>query len=51
MAKPSVFRAEHPMALDLSPNPISHGAASSSRRRDLVFVVNPRGFSLSLYFL
>ncbi|ESR58206.1 Sphingoid long-chain bases kinase 2 [Citrus sinensis] len=45
MAKPSVFRAEHPMALDLSPNPISHGAASSSRRRDLVFVVNPRGAS------
>lgn len=44
MAKPSVFRAEHPMAPDLSPDrSISRGAASSSRRRDLVFVVNPRG--------
>ncbi|KAJ4728225.1 sphingoid long-chain bases kinase 2, mitochondrial-like [Melia azedarach] len=44
MAKPSVLRAEHPLAPDLSPDrSISRGAASSSRRRDLVFVVNPRG--------
>ncbi|GLU00713.1 hypothetical protein SLE2022_180600 [Rubroshorea leprosula] len=44
MANASIFRAEHRMAPDLSPDrSISRGGASSSRRRDLVFVVNPRG--------
>ncbi|KAK2650214.1 hypothetical protein Ddye_017703 [Dipteronia dyeriana] len=38
MAKPSVFRAEHSMALDVSPD-----RSISPRRRDLVFIVNPLG--------
>ncbi|KAL9359988.1 hypothetical protein Peur_048111 [Populus x canadensis] len=38
-----------PMASDLSPDrSIFHDASSSSPRRDLVFIVNPRGFSLFL---
>lgn len=46
MAKPSVFRAEQPMAPDISADrTISHGGGSSFRRRDIVFVVNPRGAS------
>ncbi|KAL5792339.1 hypothetical protein ACOSP7_000933 [Xanthoceras sorbifolium] len=44
MAKPSVFRAEHPMAPDLSPDrSISRAGAFSPRPRDLVFIVNPQG--------
>ncbi|KAK0581247.1 hypothetical protein LWI29_011731 [Acer saccharum] len=38
MAKPSVFRAEHSMAPDVSPDRLT-----SPRRRDLVFIVNPLG--------
>ncbi|KAK1560272.1 hypothetical protein Q3G72_024388 [Acer saccharum] len=38
MAKPSVFRAEHSMAPDISPDRLT-----SPRRRDLVFIVNPLG--------
>lgn len=46
IAKSFVFRAELPMASGLSSDPsISRGGALS-RRRDLVFVVNPRGFYL-----
>lgn len=38
-----------PMASDLSPDrSIFHDASSSNPRRDLVFIVNPRGFSLFL---
>ena len=38
-----------PMASDLSPDrSIFHDASSSNPRRDLVFVVNPQGFSLFL---
>lgn len=48
MANPSVFRAENPMASDLSSDrSVFRGGSSSSssnRRRDLVFVVNPGGF-------
>ena len=37
------------MASDLSPDrSIFHDASSSNPRRDLVFVVNPQGFSLFL---
>ncbi|XP_057462643.1 sphingoid long-chain bases kinase 2, mitochondrial-like [Actinidia eriantha] len=43
-AKPSFLRADQPMASHLSADrTTSRGAVSSSRRRDLVFVVNPRG--------
>ncbi|OMO64403.1 hypothetical protein CCACVL1_21784 [Corchorus capsularis] len=42
MANPSVLRAEHSMAPDLSSDS-SVFRGGSSRRRDLVFVVNPRG--------
>ncbi|OMP00339.1 hypothetical protein COLO4_12763 [Corchorus olitorius] len=42
MAKPSVLRAEHSMAPDLSSDS-SVFRGVSSRRRDLVFVVNPQG--------
>ncbi|KAI9182275.1 hypothetical protein LWI28_023804 [Acer negundo] len=38
VAKPSVFRAEHSMAPDVSPD-----RSISPRRRDLVFIVNPLG--------
>lgn len=48
MAKPWVLKAEKPMAPDLSADrSISRGGSSSSRRRDLVFVVNPQGLSLT----
>lgn len=49
MAKPLVFRAEQPMAPDLSADRSIYpgGHSSTSRRRDIVFVVNPRGLSLS----
>ncbi|XP_021887785.1 sphingoid long-chain bases kinase 2, mitochondrial isoform X2 [Carica papaya] len=40
MTRPSVLRAEQPVAPDHS---VSLSGASSPRRRDLVFVVNPRG--------
>ncbi|XP_057498315.1 sphingoid long-chain bases kinase 2, mitochondrial-like isoform X1 [Actinidia eriantha] len=42
-AKPSFFRADQPMATNLSADRTTRGDVSSSRRRDLVFVVNPRG--------
>ncbi|KAJ0111651.1 hypothetical protein Patl1_00497 [Pistacia atlantica] len=42
-AKPSVFRAEHPMAPGLSSDRSISGGGALSPRRDLVFVVNPRG--------
>ncbi|KAI3829252.1 hypothetical protein L1987_03370 [Smallanthus sonchifolius] len=38
MAKPSFLRAEQPL-----PHDLSAGTSPSSRRRDLVFIVNPRG--------
>ena len=53
-AKPSVFRADNPLPPDLSTDRSIYrrggagGSSSASRRRDLVFVVNPRGLSLSL---
>lgn len=45
MGKPSVLRAEHSMAPDLSSDRsvIRRESSSPFRRRDLVFVVNPRG--------
>lgn len=44
MAKPSFIRAEQPMASDLSPDRTTLRVGSSSTRRpDLVFVVNPKG--------
>lgn len=43
MAKPSVIRAEQPLAPDLSADSILASSTPSSRRRDIVFVVNPRG--------
>ncbi|GFY92500.1 diacylglycerol kinase family protein [Actinidia rufa] len=43
-AKPLFFKADQPMASNLSADrTTSRGSVSSSRRRDLVFVVNPRG--------
>ncbi|KAE8727534.1 Sphingoid long-chain bases kinase 2 [Hibiscus syriacus] len=46
IAKPSLLRAQNPMAFDLSSdNSVFRGVSSSPpiRLRDLVFVVNPRG--------
>ncbi|XP_015899659.3 sphingoid long-chain bases kinase 2, mitochondrial isoform X1 [Ziziphus jujuba] len=44
MVKPWVIKAEKPMAPDIfSDSSILRGGSSSSRRRDLVFVVNPQG--------
>ncbi|GLT71118.1 hypothetical protein SLA2020_431590 [Shorea laevis] len=46
MAKPSGFRAEQPLAPDLSADRSIHlggPSSSTSPRRDIVFVVNPRG--------
>ncbi|KAF3441567.1 hypothetical protein FNV43_RR15481 [Rhamnella rubrinervis] len=44
MVKPWVVKAEKPMAPDLSPDgSILRCGSSFSRRRDLVFVVNPQG--------
>ncbi|KAK9280597.1 hypothetical protein L1049_014291 [Liquidambar formosana] len=43
MAKPSFFKAEQPMAPDLSPDRTFYRGGAASPRRDLVFVVNPRG--------
>ncbi|KAK8504140.1 hypothetical protein V6N13_132033 [Hibiscus sabdariffa] len=46
IAKPSLLRAQNPMASDLSSDSSVFRRVSSSspnRRRDLVFVVNPRG--------
>lgn len=43
MAKPSIIRAEQPLASDLAIDRAITRSSSSSRRRDLVFVVNPRG--------
>lgn len=47
MAKPSFIRAEQPLASDLTAD--FTGGGATSRRRDLVFVVNPRGFFLSIF--
>lgn len=52
LSKPWFLRAELPMSSDLSLHrSIPHGGSSSSSpsRRDLVFIVNPRGL-LFLYF-
>ena len=46
MAKPSIFRSQQSMASDLSPDSTIYRPDGNSRRRDLVFVVNPRGFFL-----
>ncbi|KAI5647201.1 hypothetical protein M9H77_33206 [Catharanthus roseus] len=43
MAKPSIIRAEQPLASDLAADRIVSRSEVSYRRRDLVFVVNPRG--------
>lgn len=43
MAKPSIFRSQQSMASDLSPDSTIYRPHGNSRRRDLVFVVNPRG--------
>lgn len=43
MAKPSIIRAEQPLAPDLPIDRAITRSSSSYRRRDLVFVVNPRG--------
>lgn len=44
MAKPSFIRAEQPLAPDLASDRTLGGGATS-RSRDIVFVVNPRGLS------
>lgn len=43
---PSLIRAETPMASDLTSSDctVLRGGGASLRRRDLIFVVNPRGF-------
>lgn len=53
MAKPSwAVRAELPGAPDLfAERSILRSGSSSSRRRDLVFVVNPSGLSFSLFLV
>ncbi|XP_059651349.1 sphingoid long-chain bases kinase 2, mitochondrial [Cornus florida] len=43
MAKPSFFRAKQPPAPDLSADRTNFRGGASTPRRDLVFVVNPRG--------
>lgn len=43
MAKLSFVRAEKPLAPDLGADRTSVSGGATSRRRDLVFVVNPRG--------
>lgn len=50
---PSLIRAEQPMASDLSSTDCTalRGGASLRRRRDLVFVVNPRGFVSFINFV
>uniref|UniRef100_A0A2P2LD30 Bmru protein n=1 Tax=Rhizophora mucronata TaxID=61149 RepID=A0A2P2LD30_RHIMU len=53
---PLVLRADHyqhhPIASDLSPDcSMLLGGSPSSRRRDLVFIVNPRGLLLSSLLL
>lgn len=45
MAKPSFIRAEQPLAPDLASDRTVGGGGATSRRRDIVFVVNPRGLS------
>ncbi|RVX09955.1 Sphingoid long-chain bases kinase 2, mitochondrial [Vitis vinifera] len=46
MAKPSIFRSQQSMASDLSPDSTIYRPDGNSRRRDLVFVVNPRVLKL-----
>lgn len=49
MAKSWVIKAEQPTVSDLSTErSILGGGSSFSRRRNLVFIVNPRGLSLTL---
>ncbi|GFP91484.1 sphingoid long-chain bases kinase 2 mitochondrial [Phtheirospermum japonicum] len=43
MAKPSFIRAEQPLAPDLAADRTALSGGATSRRRDIVFVVNPRG--------
>ncbi|KAG8391872.1 hypothetical protein BUALT_Bualt01G0232100 [Buddleja alternifolia] len=43
MAKPSFIRAEQPYAPDLAADRTVVRGGATSRRRDIVFVVNPRG--------
>ncbi|CAH9098173.1 unnamed protein product [Cuscuta epithymum] len=43
MAKPPIIKAGQSLAPDLTSGPTFIGASKSHRRRDLVFVVNPRG--------
>ncbi|KAI4355137.1 hypothetical protein L6164_003937 [Bauhinia variegata] len=44
MSNPQVFRSElQPVAPDLSPERFRGAGSSSSRQKDLVFIVNPRG--------
>ncbi|KAA8520676.1 hypothetical protein F0562_015052 [Nyssa sinensis] len=43
MAKPSIFRAERSLSQDLYADHTIYRSGASTRRRDLVFVVNPRG--------
>ncbi|CAK9156729.1 unnamed protein product [Ilex paraguariensis] len=43
MAKPSFIRAEEPLVPDLSTERGVYGGGAHIRRRDIVFVVNPRG--------
>ncbi|KAL0428821.1 UNVERIFIED_CONTAM: Sphingoid long-chain bases kinase, mitochondrial [Sesamum radiatum] len=43
LAKLSFIRAEQPLAPDLGADRTSVSGGATSRRRDLVFVVNPRG--------
>ncbi|KAH6779917.1 Diacylglycerol kinase family protein [Perilla frutescens var. hirtella] len=43
MAKLSFIRAEQPLAPDLAVDRTVVGAGATSRRREIVFVVNPRG--------
>ncbi|KAI3444500.1 hypothetical protein Pfo_001165 [Paulownia fortunei] len=43
MAKPSFIRAEQPLAPDLATDRTVLSGGATSRRRDIVFVVNPRG--------
>ncbi|CAK9177217.1 unnamed protein product [Ilex paraguariensis] len=42
-AKPSFIRAEQPLVPDLSTERGVYGGGAPIRRRDIVFVVNPRG--------
>ncbi|KAG8378582.1 hypothetical protein BUALT_Bualt07G0000600 [Buddleja alternifolia] len=49
MAKPSFIRTEQPYALDLAADRTAVRGGATSRRRDIVFVVNPRGLEVRLF--